>query len=627
MTHGTEVRTRVAQGIFLSAAVGDALGWPQESRSHIVGGKQTRESAALRAEFRAWTRWAGLYAGRYHDDVRSGEYSDDTQLLLAVARCCLVGDNWWERLTQVELPAWRQYQRGGGGSLLSAAAAWADGRPPWETGKTQQVQKAVERYRNAGGNGAVMRIAPHAVWADNEHELVARVLRDGLATHGHPRALVGSLAYAFALRDVATSSGTYPYGAAVTAARKGLIAAENVLDALPSKWGTDQDVEAFSDAWESTNQEAVELLDIVADSLAQGAISNPDATLKRLGCADPNINGAGTVSAAAAIYLASRFAARPEHGLLTAAFFRNGDTDTVAALAAGLLGALHDWRWLGRLATEVQDAPYIKDLARRIAARRVEPAARPTGQDVRRELREALDGADASPEFPDGRRYRVEGFQIIDEGRVRRARLRIEDGQTVIVDQRMTSPPPEPVEVAIWDARGKQRRTGVATRTGKTAAAKVSVRWEDGSQELLNPKDPALQLAFEGTERLRWLLDPDSFNKQFRADPGSVFLAVLKESPKSLTGTKLQQVLADFGVDLVTAKAAWEQEKLNIKIHPHVATSGSNMAWSDEPVATYDHLRQLTPEEALRRLLKPAGLKPEEKLVIAEVIRSGFRQS
>lgn len=40
-------------------------------------------------------------------------------------------------------------------------------------------------------------------------------------------------------------------------------------------------------------------------------MSNPETTLERLGCTDPKINGAGTVCAAAAIYLASRFAARP----------------------------------------------------------------------------------------------------------------------------------------------------------------------------------------------------------------------------------------------------------------------------------------------------------------------------
>ncbi len=40
-------------------------------------------------------------------------------------------------------------------------------------------------------------------------------------------------------------------------------------------------------------------------------MSNPETTLEHLGCTDPKINGAGTVCATAAIYLASRFAARP----------------------------------------------------------------------------------------------------------------------------------------------------------------------------------------------------------------------------------------------------------------------------------------------------------------------------
>jgi hypothetical protein len=121
-------------------------------------------------------------------------------------------------------------------------------------------------------------------------------------------------------------------------------------------------------------------------------MSNPEATLERLGCADPKINGAGTVSAAAALYLASRFAARPQDGLLSAAFLRKADTDTLASLTAAILGALHDTHWLGNLAVGVQDADYIAQLAERSAAHVTDPPPWPSRhpQTLRRTLTNAL---------------------------------------------------------------------------------------------------------------------------------------------------------------------------------------------------------------------------------------------
>jgi ADP-ribosylglycohydrolase len=351
MTGTADIMNRTARGIFLGAAVGDALGWPQEARGGIVGGQKERDRAAPQPEFQSWTRHAGHYSNRYRDPVRAGEYSDDTQLLLATARSCLAGERWYERLTEVELPTWPLYQRGGGGAVLTAAASWAEGRPPWRHDGSARVQAVERRYRNAGANGVAMRIAPHVLWADDPDDLIRRIVRDGIATHGHPRALVGALVYAFALRHAASSRGTHGFGDSVDAAAAGLIDTDRVLAAMPSDWGTAHDVELFALTWRDTNKETSQLLAVVADSLQRGAMSNPEATLERLGCTDPKINGAGTVCAAAAVYLASRYAARPQGGLLSAAFLRKADTDTLASLTAAVLGALHDTDWLGDLAT------------------------------------------------------------------------------------------------------------------------------------------------------------------------------------------------------------------------------------------------------------------------------------
>lgn len=199
-------------GLIVAAAVGDALGWPQEDRSQIVGGDEARE-VAPRPQYRDWERNAGTQYGRYLDPVGAGEYSDDTQLMLAVARACQ-RDDWFYWLSNVELPFWPVYQRGGGGAVLSASRAWADGHPPWApTGKNDDK---VSRYFDAGANGVAMRIAPHAIVAarnPDESQLVRRVLLDGIATHGHPRALLGGVIHALALRQALIQEGTLGYGA------------------------------------------------------------------------------------------------------------------------------------------------------------------------------------------------------------------------------------------------------------------------------------------------------------------------------------------------------------------------------------------------------------------------------
>ena len=148
-------------GTFLGAAVGDALGWPQENRSRIVGGNSARQVEPA-PRFRDWVRNGGTRFATYKDPVRAGEYSDDTQLLMAVARSCLRGHQWWQWFATVEMPQWPLYQRGGGGAVLRAARAWTKGRPPWIAQDAKEIS-AAQRYFDAGGNGVAMRIAPHAI--------------------------------------------------------------------------------------------------------------------------------------------------------------------------------------------------------------------------------------------------------------------------------------------------------------------------------------------------------------------------------------------------------------------------------------------------------------------------------
>jgi catechol 2,3-dioxygenase-like lactoylglutathione lyase family enzyme len=79
--------------------------------------------------------------------------------------------------------------------------------------------------------------------------------------------------------------------------------------------------------------------------------------------------GSGTVSAVAAIYLAARHAAQPVQGVLRAAFALGSDTDTIAAMTGGLVGALGGSDWLPPEWGAVQDLQYLRQIANKVAVR------------------------------------------------------------------------------------------------------------------------------------------------------------------------------------------------------------------------------------------------------------------
>lgn len=449
-----------AEGVLLAAAAGDALGWPNELRGGIVGGRKTRESLKPQARFTSWERTAGYRYSRYRDVVGAGEYSDDTQLLLCVARACLTRD-WVTALSSTELPAWTFYERGGGRAVLAAASSWRDGRPPW-LGDGRR-QDAVKKYREAGGNGAAMRVAPHAIYVGTSEELLySRVIADSALTHGHPRAILGALMYAAALWGALNAQGTLKYGELVEASENGLIRAENALGELPKNFfSDDQDAQAYAATWDVTVDECRDLLKLVREALGRGAISTVERTIEELGAHGPT-GGAGTVTAAASIYLASRSAARPMAGLVAASFLREADTDTLASMTGGLLGAIHGPGWLNELSM-VQDADYLQKMGSYLAGGSDQwqiigyGTRKPIARRIR-EVRHALfDDGLTTGTFVDGRGFTVtERLNLSGGSKTRRARLVLSDGQTCVVDN---ADPPRRQETA---ARGVEEKLPVS---------------------------------------------------------------------------------------------------------------------------------------------------------------------
>lgn len=355
----------------LAAAVGDALGWPQEDRSGRVGGSR---GVKPQLDFVEWRRRSGGRYASHEVVVGAGEYSDDTQLIAAVGRSLLSGDDWWKRWTRLELPFWLFYERGGGGATKRAAQAWTKGSPPWEGASR-------DRYFAAGGNGVAMRILPHCLRGGDNFATVAQsILADGIATHGHPRALVGALVHAYALWGALRRRDRLPYGTLIDETRDQVAIwsdARATIDDIAPDWqkaAVQAEHGSYDDLWMRTVSEMIDLLTVCADAIRRGALSVDRETLQRLGAFDKRVSSSGTVTAASTLFLASRHASRAEQGLLAAAFSHGADTDTLASMTGSLLAAINGRDWLGSASERVQDGAYLLRLAREL----IDPA---TGDD------------------------------------------------------------------------------------------------------------------------------------------------------------------------------------------------------------------------------------------------------
>lgn len=345
----TKIPTQMdkCKGAMLATAIGDALGWPNEPRS-----KNRAKKQKVMDDFVGWIRSSNN--PRWHDEkILPGEYSDDTQLTLAVARSIIAGD-WETFFVEKELPFWLNYERGGGGALLKAAKSCEKGILLWQSQYTRD-------YYNAGDNGAVMRILPHVIASaktPNTAKLIVDVMKDTLITHGHPRAFLGATCYAYALAYLLKKETILEYGELVAA----VIDGQNVWGAVPDsdiikEWlnTAQQNLEYdFLTEWKNVRTRMVKQLEFIGTSLKKGLILDDTKVLTELKCFDKS-NGAGDVAILAAIYLTSRYANNPSLGIKIPAFSFGADTDTIASITGGLLGMLSGTDWIPTEWREVQD--------------------------------------------------------------------------------------------------------------------------------------------------------------------------------------------------------------------------------------------------------------------------------
>ena len=338
------------KGAMLGAAIGDALGWPNEFS------KNEKRDAGPENKFYRWKRYTGGRYWRHDEEILAGEYSDDTQMILAVARSIITGE-WEKTFSTVELPFWLEYERGGGRAVKNAARILKGGDYPWDSSKNEERT----RYYAAGGNGAAMRILPHVIRSvknKNVEHLMEEVMKNAVYTHGHPRAILGASCYAYALYILVQKNTVLEFGELADQVWSGA----KIWGKMPAflqhhdwlKRAKESAEYDYQLEWNHTVEAMKQKLRFICQELKKGLIIKDRDVLKHLECFD-EVKGAGDVAATAAVFMASKYANNPALGIKIAAYSFGADTDTIASMTGGLLGMLCGMKWIPPEWSVVQD--------------------------------------------------------------------------------------------------------------------------------------------------------------------------------------------------------------------------------------------------------------------------------
>ncbi len=371
MQQEQDVKPRISlehfQGAVLGSAIGDALGWPTEyGYIHKNRGLQPFYLAPL-TSFVPWTQLS-LSWSNYKEQIEPGDYSDDTQQQIALARCINDDAQFMpEQFAYAELPFWLQYQRGGGRSSKYAATALLNRASDW-----QQNFYNVNGHEsiNAGTNGAAMRNLPIVlVNAADESQLITTSFRQAMITHGHPRALWGTVLIALSLNYLLNLSGDLETAALLNYLQDRLPTIEPLLlnnykltDWI-LRWDEQSRQKTFISLWRESQAEIARLL------TGMTRYGNYLDYYKFCGARHPATRGSGISTVCAAIYLFLRYSQKPEQALLSAANVFGSDTDTIGSMLGSLLGAYHGINsplLPQSLLATVQDHAYLLSLATRL---------------------------------------------------------------------------------------------------------------------------------------------------------------------------------------------------------------------------------------------------------------------
>ncbi len=363
------------KGSIKLSAIGDALGWITEFEKTKQSLREKFNTERIDS-FHAWKKPVG---GRFYgfiDTIKAGSYSDDTQLLLAVARSikkdgCL--DHAY--FAKIELANWLNYSRGGGRTVKMAADKIQRKSVKWYNNFYNFKVNGVDfDYRQSGANGAAMRVLPIALAnLGNNEKIKEEIFCNSIVTHGHPRAILGAMLYGYAVNQIIQyRAEDFNWENYITQIGSDFekkfelsFINKNEIKEWLKEWNK-QTVRSFEAIYADTVMETRNYLRFIFQSIKRDL--SVQETLKELGCFEQETKGSGISTVIAGIYFASRFHNKPLEAIIESVNALGSDTDSIAAFTGGLIGALHGHNIIPEKWKSVQDVEYLDRISERLLA-------------------------------------------------------------------------------------------------------------------------------------------------------------------------------------------------------------------------------------------------------------------
>lgn len=356
--------TRAAVDSALWAAWADALGFISELTTprglyrrlrlespDFHGSPADQVDLLLRSPREQWplqstVQWSRRVGGRGGPSMTlpAGTYSDDTQLRLATGRCIDGGVYSPEHFAYIELPTFTSYGLGGGRATKGGAGAMTRPNVGW-------AAPSHEGWVSAGGNGVLMRVAPLAYSAagngTSDDDLLMNVMRNGVVTHGHPRALFPACLHALSLTRMLRRQQSAPPGIVhqwieELCSVPEQMESDPILGRETLRAFDDASPRPFSSVWHETAQELHELIErFFSHDLELDAVSHYLRASRSSGLFKKATLGSGTATFVAAYWVSEAFSGDPLTGLRLVANGVGSDTDTIATVAGAHFGVTH----------------------------------------------------------------------------------------------------------------------------------------------------------------------------------------------------------------------------------------------------------------------------------------------
>ena len=363
------------KGSIKLSAIGDALGWITEFERNTTSLREKYGVERIE-KFYTWKRYVGGRFYGYLDNIKEGSYSDDTQLLLSVARSIeKKGNVNQDYFAKIELANWLEYARGGGRTVKTAAEKIQRKSVKWFSNFYKfKVNGESYDYRQSGANGAAMRVLPIALAnLGDTDKIKEEIFCNSIVTHGHPRAILGAMLYGYTINKIITLDPedfswenylihigkNFPEKFALTFLDK-----YEIKEWL-NEWNKSSK-ESFEKIYSETLIETQNYLRLIYQQIKQE--TSVFDTLTKLGCYAPETKGSGTSTVLAGIYLTLKYHNNPLQAVIEGVNSLGTDTDSIAAFTGGLIGALHGQQIIPSKWKNVQDESYLNTISERLLA-------------------------------------------------------------------------------------------------------------------------------------------------------------------------------------------------------------------------------------------------------------------